>query len=206
MQKANETRTERQFPDRCKPCYCNKSFGQYIENHFYACDIEYGYGLIAVYRRKGKGYHKTTFDEIIFKQHFTVCFESLTPTTCAMVRRIRENFYADILAKLNISEDETEYHYELKIRVTYDCGYINWDGRNVGVTVTTKNTKDMKFYTEEEALRFGIKESKKVVTMCVLYPLNAIERIKTYFGLRQIHRPSNKYYTYFDYDWSNTWM
>ena len=69
MQKANETRMERQFPDRCKPCYCNKSFGQYIENHFYACDIEYGYGLIAVYRRKGKGYHKTTFDESIFKQH-----------------------------------------------------------------------------------------------------------------------------------------
>ena len=56
MQKANETRMERQFPDRCKPCYCHKSFGQYIENHFYACDIEYGYGLIAVYRRKGKGY------------------------------------------------------------------------------------------------------------------------------------------------------
>lgn len=212
MQKANETRMERQFPDRCKPCYCNKSFGQYIENHFYACDIEYGYGLIAVYRRKGKGYHKTTFDESIFKQHFAVFFESLTPTTCAMVRRIRENFYADIWAKLNISEDETEYYYELKISVTYpnsrtyDYGYSNWDGRNVGVTVTTKNSKDMKFYTEEEALRFGIKESKKVVTMCVLYPLNAIERIKTYFGLRQIHRPSNKYYTYFDYDWSNTWM
>ena len=34
MQKANETRMERKFPDRCKPCYCNKSFGQYIENHF----------------------------------------------------------------------------------------------------------------------------------------------------------------------------
>ena len=212
MQKANETRMERQFPDRCKPCYCNKSFGQYIENHFYACDIEYGYGLIAVYRRKGKDYHKTTFDESIFKQHFAVCFERLTPTTCAMVRRIRENFYADIWAKLNISEDETEYYYELKISVTYpnsrtyDYGYSNWDGRNVGVTITTKNSKDMKFYTEEEALRFGIKESKKVVTMCILYPLNAIERIKTYFGLRQIHRPSNKYYTYFDYDWSNAWM
>lgn len=212
MQKANETRMERQFPDRCKPCYCHKSFGQYIENHFYACDIEYGYDLIAVYRRKGKGYHKTNFDESIFKQHFTVCFEGLTPTTCAMVRRIRESFYADIWAKLNISEDETEYYYELKISVTYpnshtyDYGYSNWDGRNVGVTVATKNSKDMKFYTEEEALRFGIKESKKVVTMCVLYPLNAIERIKTYFGLRQIHRPSNKYYTYFNYDWSNAWM
>lgn len=212
MQKANETRMERQFPDRCKPCYCNKSFGQYIENHFYACDIEYGYGLIAVYRRNGKGYHKTTFDESTFKQHFSVCFKSLTSTTCAMVRRIRENFYTDIWAKLNISEDETEYYYELKISVTYpnsrmyDYGYSNWYGRNVGVTVTTKNAKDMKFYTEEEALRFGIKESKKVVTMCVLYPLKAIEKIKTYFGLRQIHRPNNKYYTYFDYDWSKTWM
>lgn len=210
MQKANETRMERQFPDRCKPCCCNKSFGQYIENHFYACDIEYGYGLIAVYRRKGKGYHKTTFDDSIFKQHFTLCLESLTPTTCAMVRRIRENFYADIWAKLNISEDETEYYYELKISVTYpnsciyDYDYGHWDGR--GVTVSTKNSKNMKFYTEEEALRFGIKESKKVVTMCVLSPLNAIERIKTYFGLRQVHRPSSKYYTYFDYDWSNAWM
>lgn len=211
MQKANETRMERQFPDRCKPCYCNKSFGQYIENHFYACDIEYGYGLIAVYRRKGKGYHKITFDESIFKRHFAVCFENLTPTTCAMVRRIRESFYADIWAKLNISEDETEYYYELKISVTYpnsrtyDYGYCHWDGPD-GVTVTTKNSKDMKFYTEEEALRFGIKESKKVVTMCILHPLGAIERLKTYFGLRQVHRPSNKYYTYFDYDWSNAWM
>ena len=212
MQKANETRMERKFPDRCKPCYCNKSFGQYIENHFYACDIEYGYGLIAVYRRKGKGYHKTTFDESTFKQHFSVCFESLTSNTCAMVRRIRDNFYTDIWAKLNISEDETEYYYELKISVTYpnsrmyDYGYSNWYGRNVGVTVTTKNSKDMKFHTEEEALRFGIKESKKVVTMCILYPLKAIEKIKTYFGLRQIHRPNNKYYTYFDYDWSKTWI
>jgi hypothetical protein len=211
MQKANETRMEKQFPDRCKPCYCNKSFGQYIENHFYACDIEYGYGLIAVYRRKGKGYHKTTFDEGIFKQHFAVCFENLTPTTCAMVRRIRENFYVDIGTKLNISEDETEYYYELKISVTYpnsrtyDYGYCHWDGADC-IIVTTKNSKDMKFYTEEEALRFGIKESKKVLTMCILYPLGAIERIKTYFGLRQIHRPSNKYYTYFDYDWLNEWM
>ena len=126
-----------------------------------------------------------------------------------MVRRIKESFYADIWAKLNISEDETEYYYELKISVThpnsstYDYIYSN---RDVGVTVTTKNSKDMKFYTEEEALRFGIKESKKVVTMCILYPLGAIERLKTYFGLRQLHRPSNKYYTYSDYYWSNAWM
>jgi hypothetical protein len=128
-----------------------------------------------------------------------------------MVRRIRENFYVDIGTKLNISEDETEYYYELKISVTYpnsrtyDYGYCHWDGADC-IIVTTKNSKDMKFYTEEEGLRFGIKESKKVLTMCILYPLGAIERIKTYFGLRQIHRPSNKYYTYFDYDWSNAWM
>ena len=85
----------------------------------------------------------------------------------------------------------------------YDYGYNSWDSWDSrGVTVSTKNAKDMKFYTEEETLRFGIKESKKVVTMCVLYPLNAIERIKTYFGLTQVHIPSAYFYNY----WSNAWI
>ncbi len=194
MQKAYRIRMERDYPDRCHPCFCNKEFGRFEKNRFYVCDIEYGYGMIAVYRPKGNGYEKVTFDERIFQLYFSVCGDRATLKTASIITKIAIKFYINLWTKPKISEDGTEYYYVLKMSISQNGGR--------GLTIDTNGYKDKKFYTKEQAYKIGIKEAKKVLTTCIMPNTNVREKLLTYFGLKTISNPFRRYDAYFDYD---TW-
>lgn len=188
MERAFRVRMERDYPDRCHPCFCNKEFGRFEINRFYVCDIEYGYGMIAVYRPKGNGYEKVTFDERIFKLYFSLCRDRATPKTASIITKIAVKFYINIWTKVNISEDGTEYYYVLKMSIPQNGGR--------GLTIDISGYKDKKLYTKEQAYKTGIKEAKKVLTTCIMSNTSVREKLSTYFGFK----PFISYDEYFDYD------
>ena len=188
MERAFRVRVERDYPDRCHPCFCNKEFGRFEMNRFYVCDIEYGYGMIAVYRPKRNGYEKVTFDERIFNLHFSVCRDRATPKTASIITKIAVKFHINLCTKVNISEDGNGYYYVLKMSIS----------QNGGFTIYTSGCKDKKFHTKEQAYRVGIKDAKKVLTTCIMPNQSVCEKLLTYFEMKTVSNPSKHYYTYFN--------